>query len=516
MTPAQLLSSLILALAAPLHAQLTTLPSPASQPAAHPSTAPAPKLTDKLSVTEHEMTLAGQPLRYKASAGYMPVKDEAGKEKASFFYVAYEKLPAAEARSRGITFVFNGGPGAAAVWLHLGALGPKRIELKNDAGDPPAPPYRLVDNDSTWLDLTDLVFIDPVGTGYSRPAAGEKGESFFGVNQDVASVADFIRLYLTRFERWPSPKFLAGESYGTTRAAALSEYLVDRYGIALNGIAFISSVLNFQTLDAAPGNDLPYILYLPSYTAAAWYHKKLAPELQEDLPKTLKEVEQFALGDYAAALFKGPSAISAEQRKAIAEKLARYTSLPAAWLERVDLRVGPGEFRKMLLADSRRILGRYDDRITAFDAQPASSVATYDPSFTPYLAVYSATFNDYIRRELRYENDLPYEVLSNKVQPWDWSRGHGGSGGYLNVATDLRSALLKVPGLKVLFASGYFDLATPYLGTIHTVNHLDLAPDVRANVMQTYYPGGHMMYHNREALAKLKEDVKRLMSPAGK
>lgn len=483
-----------------------------------PTTRPAPttqKLSDKLAVTEHQMTLDGQVLRYKATAGYMTSKDETGKEKANFFFVAYEKQGGEEPSLRPITFVFNGGPGAAAVWLHLGSLGPKRIDPA-EQGQAPAPPYKLVDNEATWLDLTDLVFIDPVGTGYSRPAPGEKGEAFYGVKEDVASVAEFIRLYLTRYERWLSPKFLAGESYGTTRAAALSEFLVDRFGIGLNGIAFISTVLDFQTLRPARGNDMAFALFLPSYTAAAWYHKRLAPELQADLGKTLKEVEHFALNDYLNALARGAN-LDEPQRKAIAEKLARYTGLPLAFVQKSDLRISPDEFRKNLLEDQRQLVGRFDTRLIGYDLRPTASNPAYDPSLSGFLAAYSAGINDYLRTTLRFESDLPYEVLTNRVHPWNF--GPSGNG-YLNVTDDLRSAMAKLPYLKVLFASGYFDLATPYLATDYTVSHLALDRTLAGNITQTYYLGGHMMYHSPEPRKKLKEDVKAFMrsalAPAGR
>lgn len=480
----------------------------ASRPASGPAGALKP--SEKLSITEHQITINGQALRYRATAGYMPVKDDAGKEKANFFFVAYEKLDAGDVSARPITFVFNGGPGAAAVWLHIGTAGPMRVRLADQQGQAPPPPYKLVENEATWLDLTDLVFIDPVGTGYSRPAVGEKAEQFFGVREDVASVGEFIRLYTTKYERWLSPKFLAGESYGTTRAAALSAYLIDRLGISLNGITFISTVLNFQTLSPSDGNDLPYPLFLPTYASSAWYHKKLSGEYQADLSKTLKEVEQFALTDYAAALAKGGS-LTPEQRKEMVSKLAAYTSLPASFIDKSNLRIGPSEFRKMLLNDEHKIIGRFDTRIAGLDPDPANSNAEYDPSLGTYLALYTATFSDYVRRNLKYDNDLQYEVLSNKVRPWNF--GPAGNG-YLNVADDLRSAMVKVPSMKVMFCSGYFDLATPFLATDYTINHLDLSHELRANITQTYYPGGHMIYHNHEGLLKLKENLRAFMESA--
>jgi carboxypeptidase C (cathepsin A) len=482
-------------------------PAPATAPSTNPSDdKPAAKAEVKaLSVTEHELTLDGKPLKYRATAGTMAMKDEAGKTKADVFFVAYEKLPAPRnPGDRPITFVFNGGPGAAAVWLHLGALGPKRVSL-TEVGEVPPPPNQVVDNEYTWLDSTDLVFIDPVGTGFSRPAQGEDPRQFFGVEQDLRSVGDFIRLFTTRYNRWASPKFLAGESYGTTRAAGLSEYLLDQLGIAVNGIVFVSSVLDFQTISFAPANDLPYPLYLPSYAAIAHHHKKLSPELQkQDLDAVLKEVERWALDDYHSALAKG-HALSSEDRSAVEQKLAAYTGLPIDVIRKADLRIEPDIFRNTLLLDQRKMLGRYDARITGFDPDPLSRYSEYDPSYSSYHAAYASAFNDYVRRELKYESDLPYEVLTGRVRPWDF--GQGGNGGWLTVANRLRNAMVKNPHLSVLFASGYYDLATPFFGTDYTVNHLELPEAQRKSITQTYYHGGHMMYHSRPDLKKLDQDI---------
>ena len=493
---------------------LCILAGPAVAQTTRPTTAPgtAPARSDKLSVTEHELTLDGQLLKYKATAGFMPVRDEAGKEKASFFFIAYEKL-GDNPQKRPLTFVFNGGPGAASVWLHMGTAGPKRIVLRDDKGEAPAPPFTVADNEASWLDLTDLVFIDPIGTGYSRPAPGEKGDAFYGAKEDVSSVAEFIRLYTTQYERWLSPKYLAGESYGTTRAAALSEHLVDRLGIAVNGIMLISVVLDFQTIQASEGNDLPHTMFLPAYTATAWYHNRLAPDLQKDLPATLREAEAFALGDYAAALLQG-DALPAGKRKEVVTQLARLTSLPAEHIDRANLRINPGDFRKMLLQADRRQLGRFDARITGYDLRPAAGWSEYDPSLSPYLAVYAAAFNDYVRRGLGFESTLDYAVLSDRVHPWNW--GRQGSGGYHNVTPELRSAMAKMPYLRILFASGYFDLATPYMSARHTINRLNLSPELRRNITHTFYPGGHMMYHERESRMKLKQDIRAFMGGAVK
>lgn len=488
----------------PEPATTTTAPAPAAPAPAPGSSKPGePGPVDQISVTEHEMTVDGQPLKYQARAGQLVLHDETGKAKAEMFFVAYEKESAAEnAVDRPLTFIFNGGPGAAAVWLHLGAAGPMRVKL-DENGDPPAPPFALVENPDTWLAATDLVFIDPVGTGYSRPAPGEKAEQFYGVEEDVRSVAEFIRLYTTRYQRWLSPKFLAGESYGTTRAAVLGEHLISEPGIALNGIILISSVLNFETMQAGVANDLPYALNVPSYAAVAWYHKKLAPDLQADLHKTLTDAEHWAMHDYITALAAG-NALDEGQRASVAQTLARFTGLSVEYILRSDLRIDSGGFRKELLIDSRQLVGRFDARIAGYDPDPLARDAVYDPSLEPYLTAYSTVFNEYVRRTLKFETDREYEALSGKVGPWN--AGPGGLG-HLDVSVNLRDAMLATPHLRVLFASGYFDLATPYMTASYTIDHMNLSPSLRKNLSHTFYEGGHMLYHNRSALTRLTADV---------
>src|SRR4051812_7806023 len=381
-------------------ADVATQAPPTTQPKKETTRPQTQPVAEKLSVTEHELKAGGVSLKYRATAGTMPLKDEAGKPRANFFFVAYEKITDEPLDKRPITFVFNGGPGAAAIWLHLGTAGPKRVELTEE-GYPKAPPYHLVDNPSTWLNKTDLVFIDPVGTGYSRAAEGVKGEEFYGVQQDIDSVSEFIRLYLTHGQRWASPKFVAGESYGTTRAALLSEHLLDRQGIALNGVILISTVLSFQAISPRESNEVPYALYLPTYTAAAFYHKKLAGDLQGDLEKTLTEVKKWVKDVYTPALLQG-DALSGDARKSVAASMARYTGLSEDFVTRAKLRVNPSVFEKTLLADRGQLIGRFDARIAGAVTTEVTPYAEYDPSLTLYVGVYSATFNDYARRVLNY------------------------------------------------------------------------------------------------------------------
>jgi carboxypeptidase C (cathepsin A) len=369
-------------------------------------------------------------------------------------------------------------------------------------GFPLPPPCLLVENEYTLLDLTDLVFIDPVTTGFSRPAPGEDPKQFHGVTEDAESVGDFIRLFVSRDKRWASPKFLAGESYGTTRAAALSGYLQDRHGLYLNGMILVSSVLDFQTLLFDPGNDVPYFLYLPSYAATAWYHNQLPAELQEDLQKTLSEVESFALNEYPMALLKGDK-LGAE-RERITRRLARYTGLSEAFIEQSNLRIELHRFAKELLREEDRTIGRLDSRFKGMDRDSAGDHFEYDPSYAAIQGAYTAAINNYLGKELGYESDLPYEILTDRVAPWNFGPAQNR---YLNVAETLRSAMTKNPYMKVFVASGYFDLATPYLATQFTFDHMALDPALAANVMIHHYEAGHMMYIREASLEKLKQDL---------
>ena len=485
--------SLSVALTTSLFGQSRRGPRPdaATQPES-PATAPVDDA--KLSVTQHEMALDGTPLKYRATAGSLVMKDETGKPKANMFFVAYD-TQATDLTARPITFLFNGGPGAAAVWLHLGGVGPKCIDLDKD-GIPKGPPFKLIDNQATWLRGSDLVFIDPVSTGFSRPAPGEDPKQFHGVQEDISSVADFIRVYMTKYERWGSPVYLAGESYGTTRASALAGYLADRYGIAVNGITLMSSVLDFKTLEAGPSNDLPYEMYLPSFAAVAWYHKKLSPEYQADLQKTIDAARKFTVDEYAPALLKGAS-LTIAQRTHLIKQLASFTSLSEDLIDRDNLRINPGQFEKELLGDGHQIIGRFDGEITGWDAEAARGGPDYDPSLSRYLPAYTSTFNQYVREELKFESDLPYEVLTGNVQPWPMDDVY--------VIDDLQNAMLQNPHLRVQFVSGYFDLATPFFSADYTIDRMQLNHDTRENVTHLYFPSGHMVYHNREAAKKLAE-----------
>ncbi|HEV3145140.1 MAG TPA: hypothetical protein VGZ47_14720 [Gemmataceae bacterium] len=451
--------------------------------------------------TSHSISINGKKIDYEATAGTLPLKEEDGKVTANLFFVAYTKIDE-NLEKRPITFTFNGGPGSSSVWLHMGAFGPKRVAM-TDEGEPVPPPVRLVENDLSILDLTDLVFIDPVTTGFSRPASGTDAKRFHGVEQDIQSVGEFIRLYTTRYQRWGSPKFVAGESYGTTRASALSGYLQDRLGINLSGVILISAVLNFETIRFDEGNDLPYVMYLPSYTATAWYHKKLADDLQKDLHSTLREAEKFAEGEYATALLKGDK-VPESDRKSLAMKMAKFTGLSEQFIQRANLRVEIMRFTKELLRADLRTVGRFDSRLKGIDSDAVGERHEYDPSYAAVLGSYTAAFNEYVRHDLKYESDLPYEILTGRVQPWDFGDAKNR---YLNVAPTLRQAITKNRNLKVFLASGYYDLATPFFAADYTRNHLHLDEPLAKHITATYYEAGHMMYIHRPSHVKLKKDL---------
>ena len=458
---------------------------------------------EKPVTTQHELRLAGRILKYSVTTGLMPLKNEQGEVEAQVFFMAYVADRPSGPEKRPLTISFNGGPGSSSVWLHLGALGPKRVKMLDDGGMP-SPPYALVDNEHTWLDLTDMVFIDPVGTGYSRASKPELGKKFWGLQGDIESVGEFIRLYLTRYERWGSPLFMVGESYGTTRAAGLSGYLVEQ-GIAFNGILLVSSILNFQTARFTKGNDTPYALFLPTYTATAWYHKKLPADLlARPVKAVLEEARAFAGGDYTIALAKGDRLSPAERASAL-DKLSRYTGLHKAWLDEANLRVEIQQFCKELLRGDKRTVGRLDSRFKGIDEDSVSAEPGFDPSMAAIRPPFTAAFNDYVRRQLGYKSDLPYYILGGGIStPWDF--GRAGSG-FADTSEALRSAFSKNPAMRLFVASGYYDLATPFFATEYTLSHMGLDPTQRARIVTHEYEAGHMMYIKLEELAKLKKDV---------
>lgn len=462
-----------------------------------------PVMDNPISVTEHRIEIGGEQINYTATTGYMMLKSESGKPRAYVFFMAYSKNGVTDPANRPITFSFNGGPGSSSVWLHMGALGPKRIVM-TDEGEATEPPYEYVDNEFSWLDQTDLVFIDPVMTGYSRPAEGVDKKEFLGYNEDIRSVGQFIYNYTSKYERWNSPKYLAGESYGTTRAAGLSGHLQDRYGMYLNGIVMISAVTNFQTIRFHRGNELPYAMFLPTYAATAWYHGKLDSAFTS-LPALLAEVKNFANGEYSFALMKGDQ-LSPEVKKLVIDKLHRYTGLSKTYIEETHLRINIFRFTKELLREKGETVGRLDSRIKAVDYDRAGESFEFDPSLDGAISgPYTMAINDYIRRELKFTSELSYEILTGRVQPWSYKNVQNR---YLNVSETLRKSMSKNPSLKVLICNGYYDLATPFFATEYTVDHMFLDPALRNNIQLKYYEAGHMMYIHKPSLEQMTKDVR--------
>lgn len=451
--------------------------------------------------TTHELKLKDRSLKYQARAGAIPLKDEQGETQAEIFFMAYELAGERDRSERPLTFVFNGGPGSSSVWLHLGALGPYRVVMEPE-GWMPAPPFRLTPNEFTWLDQTDLVFIDPVGTGFSRAAKGDLDKEYWSFKGDLKSVGEFIRLYLTRYQRWSSPLFLAGESYGTTRAAGLASELVEK-GIGFNGIVLISTALNLRPIVFEQGHDLPFQLFVPTYCATAWYHGKLDPELQKrDLPDLMAEVEEWAEGELTVALMKGDRLMETEKTD-IAERLATYTGLDLDYIVGTNLRIDIFRFCKEMLRGEKRSVGRLDSRFKGVEALDVTEQPEFDPSMLAIKPPYTATFNDYVRRELGVETDLEYEVLSENVnEKWEWEKGALPSTGEA-----LRSALAKNPHTKVFVGQGYYDLATPHFATQYMISHMNIDAELRGNVRIEYYPAGHMFYLDLESLSDFRRDI---------
>ena len=464
---------------------------------------------DQISTTQHTIRVGDETIRYTARAGTIVLKGEDGEPRASFFHVAYTK-DGADPTTRPVVFTFNGGPGSSSVWLHMGAFGPKRVVYKDDEGQAAPPPYRMVDNEGTILDVADLVFLDPVTTGFSRAIPISDAKKFHGFEADVETVGEVIRLWTTRNGRWLSPKFLAGESYGTTRAAGLAGWLQDQ-GYYLNGVMLISSILNFGTARFDSGNDLPYILFLPTYTATAWYHKRLPADLQNGtIERAVAESENFALGEYTTVLMKGDRATDAEKRSVV-EKLARLTGLSPRYIESTNLRINIHRFDKELMRDRHRTVGRLDSRFVGIDRDAAGEEPEEDPSYSSIFGEYTAVMNDWVRRGLKFETDLPYEILTGKVRPWSYERYQNR---YIDVSETLRAAMSQNPDLKVFIANGYYDLATPFAATNYTFARMQLDPSLKGNVTTEYYAGGHMMYIDRAAHRKLRDDVLRFIRAA--
>ena len=465
---------------------------------------PSAKETARLS--HHAVTIDGKTIAYTATAGTLTLRDDEGKAIASMFYVAY--TADGGGRTRPVTFLYNGGPGSSAVWLHMASLAPLRVETLSPRATGPAP-YSLIPNASSLIDKSDLVFLDAIGTGYSRPLGDAKGKDFWGVDEDIDAFAKGIERYITINNRWNSPKVIFGESYGTHRSAGLA-FKLGEDGVQLNAVIILSSILNYGV--RSPGFDRNLINLLPSYAATAWYHDKLANK-PADLTAWLKEVRAYAEGPYAAALAKGDLLPDAE-RDAVAARVAAYAGLSVDYVKEAKLRVELGHFRKELLRSGSRTLGRYDSRFEGIDADDVGENPEYDPSDTGMSGAVISAFHDYVTTQLGYVTDMPYRPNYGEIgRNWDWKHknptsGNPGQGGVSSdTALDLSAAMRRNPKLKLLSLNGYFDMATPFFGTEHDIAHMQLDPSLRGNVQFRYYPSGHMVYLNPEALKMMKADL---------
>ncbi|HEX8258073.1 MAG TPA: peptidase S10 [Allosphingosinicella sp.] len=491
-----------LALAAPSRAQGD--PAPAQKevaPAPAPPAPAAPVPPPTISVTRHSGTFGGQRMRYVATAGETYLKAEDGTPKASIFSIAYVKEP--RDPNRPITFLFNGGPGSGSLWLHMGAFGPKRVAIPSDARDDGAPPFPIVDNPDSLLDVTDIVFIDPVGTGFSHALGKTEAKEYWGVTADAKSVAEFIRIWLGSNGRWNSPKFLGGESYGTTRSAAVVNQLEGAFNdVSLNGILLISTILDFGAQANVPGNEMPYVLFLPSMAAAAHHHGK-APADAGTLEAFVEQAREFAIGDYASALLKG-QALPAAERASIRQRLARFTGLSERFLEDADLRVSDGRFYKELLRDRGLTIGRLDARYTGRDYDKAGEEPDNDPSFYGIDAGYTAALNQWVRGGLGYRTDRQYVTIGG-VGDWDWNIGKGDLTYYRNVAPYIGKAMRENDDLRIFVGQGYFDFATPFFGAEYSLSRTGIPQD---RVEYRYYGSGHMMYVRDEDRVQLSRDIR--------
>lgn len=486
-----------LAIAAPLAAQ----DKPAAKDDAADAAIPAPVR----SVTRHSGSFGGTRIAYRAIAGDTYLKDKDGKPLASITSYSYIKEGPVDP-NRPVMFLWNGGPGSGSLWLQMGAFGPKRVVIPSDARDDGAPPYPMVDNAESLLDVTDLVFIDPVGTGFSRALGKTDPKDYWGITKDAKSMAAFIRLWLNENGRWNAPKFIGGESYGTTRSAAVIKELEGSYtDVAINGIILISSILDFSQAADTPGNELGYVTNLPSMAATAWYHDKV-PNKPATVEAFVEEARQFAIGPYAAALLQGNS-LSAQERQQILPQLSRFTGVNQTYLAQADLRLSPSRFYKELLRDQGKVIGRLDTRYTGRDYDNAGETPDNDPSFYAIDGAYTAAMNQWSREGLKYSPDLTYSSIGG-VRDWDWNIGEGprGGSGYLNVAPFIGTAMRENSGLRVFVGQGYYDFATPFFGAEYSLNRTGIPNDGR--IVWKYYHAGHMMYVREDDLRKLSSDIR--------
>ncbi|MCW1884933.1 peptidase S10 [Luteolibacter flavescens] len=472
---------------------------PGPPPEAKPEAPKEQKKPAEPVIRDGSVTIDGKKIDYQVTTAKLVLEKDDGSPRASVFHVSYVKKDVADVSKRPVLFAFNGGPGSSAVWLHLGTLGPKRVDLPGDGTEAPVPPARLVSNEFSILDVADLVFVDPVTTGYSRVEKDGRPEEFHGVDGDVESLSDFIRRWVTEHQRWSSPKYLLGESYGGIRVAGLSAHLQSRYGMSLNGVVLLSSLLDFRTLSSGQGDDLSYQVFLPLFTSVAHYHGKL----KGDRDALVKEAREFAKGEYAMALLAG-NTLAPEKRQAIADKLSALTTLPAEMFLQANLRIDPTRFRGELLRKEGKVLGRFDARVAWPTTDASSDMPEYDPSFSLALGAYSTTMLSYLGSDLGWKEESPYEILTSKVHPWKMGSGNG----HVNMSNRLAMAMRDNPHLRILVMGGMADLATPPDGILYSVSHLlDLPEAAKKNISYTQYEAGHMFYLNPPDLAKGRKDL---------
>jgi carboxypeptidase C (cathepsin A) len=504
--------ALISALALSVLSCAFMFPALAADPASSPRPSPAEsaKPAEAAStevVTHHSIVLNGKTIEYTAVAGNITLRDDKDQPTATMFYTAFTADGVTDKNRRAITFFYNGGPGSSTIWLRMGSFAPKRIEAP-DATSAPAAPYRLVDNEYSLLDRTDMVFVDAPGTGFSRLAPKSKPDDFYGIDQDGRAFRQFVQRYVTQNQRWNSPKFLFGESYGTLRSCVLAN-LLQRQGMAVNGVVLLSSALNFEEFNGGDGSDVQFVTYLPTEAAVAWYHHKGSVQAT-DLPSLVRSARQFSIGQYASALALG-SSLSPAARDDVIKKLHDYTGLSENYIRRANLRFAPEEFEKQLLGRDYKIVGRYDARYVGVDMSPNAQAPDFDPSYDFITSSYVSSFNDYIRTQLKYETDRRYEPLSGSVgEQWDLRHKLGpGQETYADVLPDLKRVMTVNPHLRVFAANGYYDLATPFFGTEYLLDHMGLDPSLASHITYGYYESGHMVYLHAQALAQFRNDLDR-------
>ena len=507
-------ATMVFLLTAPLSFTQEKDAKPADKPA---DTAPPTPPKEESSVTDHSIKFAGQTIPYKATAGTILLKNDKDEPEALVFYTAYTRSDVKDTAQRPLAFLYNGGPGSASIWLHMGSFGPKRVVTVNAGVTPPAP-YKLEDNPNCLLDKADLVFIDPVGTGFSKAVGKAQNKDFWGVDQDAKSLAQFVQTYVSRNNRWNSPKFLIGESYGTFRNAVLANVLQQRNGLYLNGLVMVSSVWDLGTISFYPGVDLSYILYLPSYAATAWYHKVLK-DRPDNLDAFLAEARTFAKGEYADALLKGDT-LSAADKSAIAKKMERFTGLSEDYIVKSNLRVKLPQFMQELQRSRGLTTGRLDARFSGPSYSLISDSAEYDPQETAITGAFVAAFNMYVREELKFGQERDYHLFAEFGENrWDWKHQAGDFAffpGSPNVMLDLASAIITNPKLQVEMEDGLYDLATPFFEAEYSTEHLGLPENLQKNIHHKYYEAGHMMYLRDEDLTKLKSNVAAFIDSASK